>query len=271
MPTSAYLQAAVLGIVQGLTEFIPISSSAHLLVLPWLMGWEAMGLTFDVVLHGGTLLAILFYFRLEWKEILTETVRLIRNPSQITEQTLPIALIVGTIPAALIGVLFRGLIEQHLRVPVVVVFTLVVFGFLLWGAERTGKGDRSIGNIRIRDGWWVGLAQALALVPGVSRSGITITAALLLGLSRAEAARFSFLLSTPILAGALTHELLKLNLAPEVGQSTVVMLVIGIIFSFSSGFLCIKYFLIFLQKRTYFPFVAYRLVLAAFIFYWLVL
>lgn len=271
MSTSAYLQAAVLGILQGLTEFIPISSSAHLLVLPWLMGWKTMGLTFDVVLHGGTLLAILFYFRREWQEILTETVCSIRNPSQIREQILPLALIVGTIPAALVGVLFRGLIEKHLRIPIVVVFTLIVFGLLLWVAERAGKGNRSVGNIRIQDGLWVGLAQALALVPGVSRSGITITVALLLGLSRAEAARFSFLLGTPLLAGALTYELITLNQDPEVGQYAVLTLLIGIIFSFSSGFLCIKYFLIFLQKRTYFPFVAYRLALAGFIFYWLVL
>jgi undecaprenyl-diphosphatase len=194
------MQAFFLGILQGITEFLPISSSAHLILLPWLVGWEAMGLTFDVVVHGGTLLALVIYFRQQWKEIGKQCLRVLMRRSAPSGSGLLGALVVGTLPAIAVGGLFEGVIETHLRAPGVTVLTLSLFGLLLGWADHQGSQLRSLESIRLRDGLLVGLAQAFALIPGVSRSGVTITATLMLGLNRADAARFSFLLGTPVIA-----------------------------------------------------------------------
>jgi undecaprenyl-diphosphatase len=271
MPMNDSIQALLLGILQGITEFLPISSSAHLILLPWLAGWEAMGLTFDVVVHGGTLFALVIYFRRQWKEIGKQFLRVLMRQSAPSESGLLGALVVGTLPAIAVGGLFEGVIENQLRTPGVTVFTLSLFGLFLGWADQQGSQSRGLQSIRLRDGLIVGLAQALALIPGVSRSGVTITATLMLGLNRADAARFSFLLGTPVIALATISRLYLLWSSPSHGAGSFLPLLVGVIFSFISGFLCIKYLLRFLQTRTYLPFVVYRLLLAASIFVLLVL
>ena len=266
---SETLQALVLGVLQGATEFLPISSSAHLLLVPWLLGWLPLGLTFDVLLHSGTVMALLVYFRHDWREIGVREI-FCREPVSSRQNRLGMTLLIGTLPAVLTGVLFENLIEEVLRSPAVTVVTLSCFGLLLWWADRTGTQTRQVTDLSIRDGLIVGVAQALALVPGVSRSGVTITAALLLGLSRAEAARFSFLLGTPIIALATLSRIQGLWTSGGQDLVSILPFLVGIIFSFASGFLCIGYLLRFLRSKSYFPFVAYRLLLAAFIFWCLV-
>ncbi len=265
------MQALLLGILQGITEFLPISSSAHLILLPWLAGWEAMGLTFDVVVHGGTLFALMIYFREHWKEVGKQLLRVLMRPSVPPQSGLLGALVVGTLPAILVGGLFGDVIEDHLRTPGVTVLTLSLFGLLLGWADHQGSQSRGLESIRLRDGLIVGLAQALSLIPGVSRSGVTITVILMLGLNRADAARFSFLLGTPVIALATISRLYLLWWSGSNEAGSFLPLLVGVIFSFISGFLCIKYLLRFLQTRTYLPFVVYRLLLAVFIFALLVL
>ncbi len=260
------IQALFLGILQGITEFLPISSSAHLILLPWLAGWEALGLTFYVVVHGGTLLVLIIYFRQQWKDVGKQFLRFLMSPAVAPPSGLLGALVVGTLPAILVGGLFGGVIEDHLRTPGVTVLTLPLFGLFLGWADHQGSQSRGLESIRLRDGLIVGLAQALALIPGVSRSGVTITAILMLGLNRADAARFSFLLGTPVIALATISRLYPLLGSSSNVTGSFLTLLVGVIFSFVSGFLCIKYLLRFLQTRTYLPFVVYRLLLAAFIF-----
>ncbi len=255
-------QAVVLGILQGLTEFLPISSSAHLILLPWLMGWKPLGLVFDVMLHAGTLLAVLVYFRREWREVAASAwFRVAGGLRPGSSVPMVDALAVGTLPAIVVALLARDFIENYARVPIVTVFTLAGFGLLLAWADRRRQGDRSLDQIRLRDGLLVGVAQSLALVPGVSRSGITITAALLLGFSRRDSAKFSFLLTGPIIALGAADGVLELILSGDDGAGLSV-LVSGVAVSFVTGFLCIKYFLRFLEKRGLLPFVMYRLGLA---------
>lgn len=262
------VQAVTLGILQGLTEFLPVSSSGHLLILPWLWGWEPLGLTFDVMLHSGTLLAVVLYFRAQLWEMLRNLPRRFQG-LQSEQEDLLVPLLVGTLPGGLVGVLLGGTIEAHLRTPWVVVVTLSSIGLLLLWADRKTSGTRAWESINWKTALWIGGAQALALVPGVSRSGITIIAALLLGLSRPDAARFSFLLAIPLIAGATGLELLDLSLEPAGQGVPLVPLLAGVVSSFVSGFLCVKYFLRFLQSRSFLPFVIYRLLLSAVIVWWL--
>ncbi len=266
------LQAIVLGIIQGLTEFLPISSSGHLLLVPWVLGWEPMGLTFDVIVHGGTLLAVVIYFRQDWLKMTRQMfTRMTRPEVPDSTNSLAMPLLVGTVPAAAAGIFFEDFIEHQLRSPVITAFALAAFGLLLWSADRRGSQKRSLESLSLRDGLVIGAAQAVALVPGVSRSGVTITAALFLGMSRADSAHFSFLLGTPIVAGATALRLYGLLHAQDMEMSSTVTLLAGVLSSSISGFLCIKYFLSFLRARTYLAFVAYRLLLAACILLLLVL
>ena len=262
------LQAMILGIVQGLTEFLPVSSSAHLLLVPWMLGWEPMGLTFDVILHGGTLIALVIYFRHEWLQIISQ---MFVSTKEARNCSLAIPLVIGTFPAAIFGLFFNDLIEHQLRSPKIIVFTLIFFGLMLWVADKRGSQKRGLHGLKGIDGLIIGLAQAIALVPGVSRSGITITAALFLGISRADSARFSFLLGMPIIAGATILKFYDLLQTQDMVIASIAPLAAGVLFSSISGFLCIKYFLSFLRSRTYMVFVGYRLVLAIFILLLLVL
>jgi len=254
------LQAIVLGAVQGVTEFLPISSTAHLILLPWFLGWPDPGLSFDVALHLGTLVALLIYFRSEWIALALSALDLIRGRTDDSNARMALLIIIGTIPGAIAGALFEHKVEDVLRSPVVVSFTLMVLALVLVAAELKGRRKKSLTEVSTGDAVSVGLAQALAIVPGVSRSGVTITAGLFRGMKRDTAAKFSFYLSTPLVAGAAAKKILdiaKLGLSFE--QMTP--LIVGIIASGVVGYLAIAFMLRYLQTHNTFLFVYYRIAL----------
>ncbi|QKT04528.1 undecaprenyl-diphosphate phosphatase [Ectothiorhodospiraceae bacterium 2226] len=259
------LQTLVLAVVQGLTEFLPISSSAHLILVPVLTAWEDQGLAFDVATHVGTLSAVVFYFRHELLAMSRDWTR-----SLVTREITPDAklawwVLLGTIPVGLAGLAFRDVIAEGMRSPLIMAWALIGFGLLLGWADwrhRTGRNEHSLS---VWDMLFIGCAQALALIPGTSRSGITITAALLLGLSREAAARFSFLLSIPVivLAGGLeTVHLIRLGEPVPWGAMLIGAVVAGI-----SAYLTIYYFIAFIKRIGMQPFVAYRIVLGLVLLY----
>jgi len=246
------IKAVILGIIQGVTEFLPVSSTAHLVITPWIFGWsgELNSLSFDIAVHVGTLISLLYCFWKDWIEIF------------FRDRKMLFYLIIGTIPAGVAGVAFHDLIESSLRNPLIIVFTLVAVGFLMLYAEKVGKRQR--GSVTLSDAVVIGVAQAIALIPGVSRSGITITAGLFRGLKRDYAARFSFLLSTPAIAGAAFldfHKSLKLNYTHDYA-----LFIIGVTSAAIIGILAIKFLLSFLRKYPLNFFVYYRWVLAGGIF-----
>lgn len=248
-----------LAVIQGLTEFLPVSSSAHLILPSQLLGWPDQGLAFDVAVHVGTLAAVVWYFR---REVSRLTIAWAGDTLQrrIGEDSgLAWAVIVGTVPAGLAGLLLDDLIETHLRSSLVIALSTIGFGLALWWADAVGRRERELPALKMRDAVIIGLAQALALIPGTSRSGITITAALFLGLRRESAARFSFLLSIPLILAA---GLLKtLELAEQGTGADWSAILLGTVFSFISALLCIHLFLVFLERIGMMPFVIYRLLL----------
>lgn len=254
------LQAVVLGIVQGLTEFIPVSSSGHLVLVPRLFGWGDPGLAFDVALHVGTLLAVLVYFRAEWVEVIKGffTSFSARPSRWDAGQRLAWFLILATIPAAAAGALFSSVVEERLRgVGPVAVFLLVGAAAMAL-AEVSKRGARGFGQVKTRDAGAMGLLQAAALAPGLSRSGITISAGMLSGLEREAAARFSFMMLAPITAGAGLYE--AVDVAKHgLGGSTWGMVAAGFATSAVVGFLTVKYLLGYLKRRTLMPFIIYSL------------
>jgi undecaprenyl-diphosphatase len=257
--------AVVLGIVQGLTEFLPVSSSAHLILVPWVLGWKPEGLTFDVALHLGTSAALLVYFRKEWVNLAREALSGIfaGDPFGNTQRRLAWYLVLGTIPAAVAGLALGKRIEDSARSPLIIVGTLVVFGLLLYYSERRGRQRRTIDDLTLADALWIGTSQALALVPGVSRSGITMSTAMLRDADRTTAARFSFLLSTPVILGAGVKEGLHLvHGSAEAGGVAWSVLLAGTAAAALTGLLCIRFLLRYLQSNTFTPFVVYRIVLA---------
>ncbi len=276
------LQAILLGLVQGLTEFIPISSSAHLIIIPWLFGWEdkaLTSLTFDVALHLGTLLALLVFFARDWVRLIRAGVASIveRRMGDDHDRRLAWFLVVGCIPGAIVGALAESKIEQLFHEPdaphqvsamVAMAVIIALLGGTLFLAERLARHLRRLSQITFKDSLLIGLAQALAIFPGVSRSGSTITAGLALGLEREAAARFSFLLSAPIIAGAGLKswwEIAKDIQTGALARSDLILFPIGFIVAAVSGYLCIKYLLRFLQKNSTDLFVYYRWALAVLI------
>ena len=262
-------QALVMGIVQGLTEFLPISSSGHLILVPWLFGWTGTfieSLAFSVVLHGGTLAALLVYFRDDWRRLIPAGLATLRDRTFAGDPDRRLAwlLVASTVPAAILALLFNDVIERNVREVGMVVAMLVLGAAILWAADRWGPRTHAMDRLTFRGAIGIGLAQALALVPGVSRSGISMSAALFAGLRRADAARYSFLMATPITAMAVAYETLKL-LRGDVGGAEPVTLVVGVVSSFVSGILAISFLLRYLRTRSFGIFVAYRLVLAAII------
>lgn len=249
------LEAVILGIIQGLTEFIPVSSSAHLILLPWFFKWKGVVNTmgFDVALHLGTLIALVVYFRKDWVELL-RTAR--RKDGMIWH------ILIATVPAAVAGLIFHDSIEG-LRSPVLMIFTLSSIAALMIFTEKIKKGSEGldIDKISRKDALIIGIAQALALVPGVSRSGITIVAGLMRGIQRQAAARFSFLMSTPIIAGAGFLETRKLVLSGDASLRPDIFLA-GIAASAVTGYIAIKFLLRFLQNHSLNPFAYYRFLLA---------
>ncbi|MBI4055231.1 MAG: undecaprenyl-diphosphatase UppP [Elusimicrobia bacterium] len=254
-------EAAVLGTVQGATEFLPVSSSAHLVLIPHFLGWRDPGLAYDVALHWGTLVGVIFYFYRDWLRLLRAAVGAKDSP----EARLFLKLMLASLPAASAGYLFSGWAEGFFRQPPLVARMLILFAFFLWMGDFFGARSRGENTLSWREALGVGLAQALAVFPGVSRSGATMTAGLLVGLSRQAAARFSFLLSVPIILGA---GLLKL---PELARSQVSLsyLAVGFFFAMLSGFFSIHFLLRFLQKRGFSAFVLYRFLLGFFILFFI--
>ncbi|UCB55318.1 MAG: undecaprenyl-diphosphate phosphatase [Thiotrichales bacterium] len=254
------LQIVILALVQGLTEFLPISSSAHLILVPVLTDWPDQGLAFDVAVHAGTLTAVVLYFRRELARMLVEWLASFRG--RLTpDARLAWAVLIGTIPVGLAGLLFKGLIETQLRAPLVIAVATIIFGLLLWYADSTGSRRKDEYGLVLRDVVIIGLAQALALIPGTSRSGITITAGLMLGLKREAAARFSFLLSIPVIFLAGSFETVEYLSTASIEDAQA--LLIGALISAVSAYACIHYFLKLLERIGMLPFVAYRLVLGA--------
>jgi undecaprenyl-diphosphatase len=253
----SYAHALVLGLVQGLTEFLPVSSSGHLILVPHLFGWADQGLAVDAALHLGTLAALIAYFRGELVALVTGTL----------SRRLVLVLVLATIPAGLAGLLFGKVIAEHLRLPLLIAATTAFWGGVMWAADRRppppppGESD-PLERIGLGRGLLVGLAQAMALIPGTSRSGITITTGLLAGLDRATAARFSFLLGIPVTAAASllkSVQLLEAGIPP--GQSGP--LAVAILTSFASGWLAVWFLVRYLKQRSLLPFVLYRFALSA--------
>ncbi len=260
-------QAVLLAVVQALTEFLPISSTAHLILFPWLAGWPEPGLAFDVALHAGTLLAVVLFFLRTWVELLLcglgmHYPRFASATDVRQNRRMFWYLMAGTVPGAAAGILFEHVIEEHLRRPIPIGIALVAVGLLMWWAESTARLDREIEHTSLRDSMVIGTAQALALFPGVSRSGITIVAGLWRGMKRETAARFSFLLSAPIVAGAAAKELPKLLRLHRAGGMDLPLptLALGIAASAVVGYVVIAFFLRYLQTRTLKIFIVYRVV-----------
>ena len=264
------LQAIVLGLVQGATEFAPVSSSGHLILVPWILGWEAIGdvdlqKTFDVALHLGTLIGALIYFRHDVARYLAAWVRSIGARRISTpDERIAWALVIGTIPGALVGALFEDVIQDRLGAPLLIAVMLVVFGVVLVVVDRVARSDRALETIGPRTGLALGTAQALALQPGVSRSGVTITAARALGLDRESAARFSFLLSLPIIAGAGIYK--AIDVAGTGLQGFAAEFVAGMAAAAVSGFVVIRWLLRYLRRHDFTIFLWYRIAVAVLVF-----
>jgi len=261
------LQALVMGVVQGLTEFLPISSSGHLLLVPYLLGWDDPfidSLAFSVVLHGGTLVALLVYFRDDWRRLIPAGLAALRDRSFRGDRDRRLAwlLAASTVPAAIVAVLLNDWIEQNVRQVGLVALMLVIAGAILWLADRWGPRTHTLDRLTFRGAVGIGAAQALALIPGVSRSGISMSAALFAGLDRADAARYSFLMATPITGLAVAYELVKL-VRGDAGAIDVAPLVVGVIAAFVSGILAIAVLLRYVRTRSFNVFVLYRVLLAA--------
>lgn len=250
------LQSVVLGLVQGLGEFLPISSSAHLVLVPWFFQWEDPGLTFDIALHVGTLIAVILYF---WKDWLMLIRKGLTKPKE-REGRLFWYLVLSTIPGAAIGYTLEHTAETIFRNPVLIAFMLILLGGLLYFADRKSKKQTDMEHISLKTSFLIGLSQALAIIPGVSRSGITMTTALALGMTREGAARFSFLLSAPIIFGAAATKIPKLMADPSIINAPFIT---GMAVACVSGLAGIGFLLRYVQTKNFLPFVWYRFILGA--------
>ena len=246
--------AVILGIIQGLTEVLPISSSAHLVIIPWFLGWHYQGVAFDVALHMGTALAFILYFLNDWLKMLAGAFK----PDKKSNGKLFWYIVAATFPAAAAGLLLEKKADEVFRSPWIILTMLAVFAIILWQADHMGKKNKSFEKINLASAIRIGCAQILALVPGVSRTGITITAGLFEGYSREAAARFSFFLATPIVLAAGLLKLHKLHAGDLTGAFWA-----GIISSAVCGFFSIKFFLNFVKRSSLNFFIFYRLIFAA--------
>jgi undecaprenyl-diphosphatase len=259
------LEAIVLGIVQGLTEFLPISSTGHLRIVPAFLGWEDPGAAFTAVTQLGTMTAVLLYFRDDLWRIARAWLHSIRDRPKRRELDARLGwyIVLGTVPIGVFGVLFKDQIESGARDLYVIGIALIVFGLIMSVADHVGTRRRQIEDVETRDGFWVGMAQALALVPGVSRSGATISAGLFLGLDRAAAARFSFLLSVPAVVLSGLFELASIIGGDEGQHVGAGSLLVATALAFVVGYASIAFLLRFLTTHTLFVFVVYRIALGA--------
>ena len=259
-------QLILLALIQGITEFLPISSSAHLILVPLLTDWQDQGLAIDVAAHLGSLLAVVFYFRKDLSRVLFAGVNsIIKKDINEPDTKLFWYLFIASIPVLLTGLLLHDIISLYLRAPLIIAATSIVFGLLLWYADVVAKRSRQINSINLKDAVIIGLAQVLALIPGTSRSGITITAALMLGLDRQSAARFSFLMAVPIIIAAAFYE--TLNLVQTSASIDLNNFLVTAVLSAISALIAIHVFLKLLDKVGMLPFVIYRVVLGLVLVY----
>jgi len=261
------IQALVMGVVQGLTEFLPVSSSGHLILVPWLLGWHDPfidSLAFSVMLHLATLVALLVYFRADWLRLVPAGLAAIRDRSigSDPDRRLAWLLVAATIPAVIAGVLLNDIVENAVRRPELVAITLTIGAVILWLADRLSRKAAGIEAVTFPVAIGIGIAQAVALVPGISRSGMSISAGLFAGLTREAAARFSFLMATPVIAGAGLWELKKL-VTGEAGVGVqLAPLVVGMVAALAAGLLAIELTLRYLRTRSLTIFVVYRIALS---------
>ena len=252
-----FFQAIVLGLLQGITEFIPVSSSGHLVVIPWVLGWDDPGLTYDTILHLGTLVAVVLYFRRDILELLSAWWQSLRQRKLETPHArLAWLIVVSAIPAALLGFFLNDFFEQLFGSPRAASLLLLVTGGLLLASERLGRRNKALGSLSFVDALLVGLAQGCAIAPGISRSGATISVGLLRGLNREEAARFSFLIAIPIIAGAAGLQLLKATSAGFVSSGGLA-LVVGFVTASVSGYVAIRFLLKHVRAHDLRPFAYY--------------
>lgn len=273
-----FFKAIFLGAVQGVTEFLPISSTGHLIIAEHILGisQETYGLTFDAALHIGSLIAVFWYFKEDWKKLLRSFISvildLIQDPKVILKlgslihgnDKICLLLILGTIPAVFIGLLFENAVETAFRSPTLVAFALIIFSFVLLFVERVGRKYKKMETLTFVDSLVVGFAQSIALIPGVSRSGITMASGMWRGLTREEAARFAFLLSAPIIAGAGGKKLIDTITVLFHGQMPIGQFgffITGMVSAAIVGYLTIKYFLKYISNHSLYPFIIYRIVI----------
>lgn len=256
------IEAIILGILQGLTEFLPISSSGHLILAEWLTGWEGElinSLSFDVALHAGTLFAVLWYFRRDWIQFGGAVLKVVRGRAPVYEARLVWYIALATIPAVIVGMRYENIVENLFRNPLLVAAALAAGSAAMWFADRYSSRVRPLASMTLGHALAVGVAQAVALVPGVSRSGITISAALAAGYKREDAARFSFLLSTPIIAGAGLYKVGDITFEGHAAWGCI----LGTLGSAVVGYLCIRFLIRYLERHSLGLFIWYRLALAA--------
>ena len=256
------LQVIVLALVQGLTEFLPISSTAHLYLTSWLFGWQLEGLDFDIALHLGTLLAVLLYFARDWIQIIAQGFGMrMRGDDELDHNHMLLwLLVIGTVPVGVAGLLFNKQAEGAWRNPFVIGTMLIVVGVLMWFAENASRRHRDLSSVGMPDAIAIGLAQALAVVPGTSRSGITITAGLFRNMTRESAARFSFLLSTPAIGAAAAKALWDTHKKGGLHGMLTTDFLVGIAVSTVTGCIVISWFLHYLRRSGLRPFVYYRII-----------
>ncbi len=263
-------QWIVLAIIQGVTEFLPISSSAHLILPSQLLGWPDQGLTFDVAVHVGSLLAVVIYFRKTLVELTVQcSLAILNKPHQKAISNQGWLIIIGTIPAVIVGFLAEDFIDNYLRsdswAVLVIAITTTLFGLLLWYADVNASQIRKLVDLKVSDAVKIGIAQALALIPGTSRSGITMTAGLMLGINKVDTARFSFLLSIPLILAAGLLKTIELIQTPAAFDLQAILF--GTLLSFVSAYICITFFLKWIERSGFMPFVIYRLLLGAVLFF----
>jgi undecaprenyl-diphosphatase len=260
-----FLHLLLLGLLQGLTEFLPVSSSAHLILLPILTDWQDQGLALDVAAHFGTLIAVVIYFRQDINKIISNGIKTVPWQDNNIDARLFWYLAFATIPVSVVGFLGHDFISEYFREPLIIAIATILFGLLLWWSDVKGKQDRDTKTLCMSDVIWIGLAQVLALIPGTSRSGITMTAGLMLGMNRTAAARFSFLLSIPVIFLAGSYETLSIIMKGD--TTDVISFVTVFIFSWLAAWTTISLFLRFVEKTGMLPYVIYRLLLGGVLLY----
>lgn len=261
------LQTVILALVQSVAEFLPVSSSAHLILTPRLFGWNDQGMAMDIALHIGTLFSVLIYFRKDTAAIIGGSFDLLKRRFAPQRARLALKLGIACAPVFLIGFFCHAYIEEYFRNPRLIAVTAIVFGILLYWADKKGSSSGNVEQMGLKDAFWIGAAQVLALIPGVSRSGITMTAARALGINREESARFSMLLSIPTIGAAGAFGVMQILTQPAGENPPEKMILLGMLIAFAAGILAIGFLMKWLKHSSFAIFAAYRILLGIFLFY----